>query len=46
MIDMREGDCWSFGRELGWNVPFDLTRGLFDNTGSVSIHVWGNFIFM
>ena len=36
MIDMGKGYWWSAGRELGWNVPLDLTRGLFGSAKSVN----------
>lgn len=28
MVNVCEGDCWSVGCELGWNVPFDVAGGL------------------
>lgn len=37
MVNVCEGDCWSLGRELGWDMPFDLAGGLERTTGDVSI---------
>lgn len=37
IINVCEGDCWSIGRELGRNVPFDCARGLEHSTREVSI---------
>lgn len=35
MVNMREGDGGSLSCKLGWNVPFDLARGLCDNAGEL-----------